>query len=103
MTIEELFVQAKQEIFGEEPQCSFKKVAYNMAHIYYDKLIEEAESVSQGTMVPYLGFNTNVDKACRFAQERDFMSFPEEIRSYLQECTKRFARKYGHLAAKQAA
>lgn len=98
MTIEELFALAKQEIFGDVPDCRFAKVAYNMAHIYYDKLIEDAEAVSQGAMIPYLGFSMSVEKGCKFANEKDLEAFPEEIKDFLKECTKRFSEKYGHLA-----
>ena len=102
MTIEELFAQAKQEIFGDVPGCVFEKVAYNMAHIYYEKLIEDAEAISQGAMIPYLGFAMSVEKACTFAQEPDLNAFPEEVRNYLIECGERFTRKYGHLGSKAA-
>lgn len=102
MTIEELFALAKKDIFGDIPDCRLAKIGYSMARMYYDKLIEEAEAISQGAMIPYLGFSVSVEKACRFAQEPDLDAFPDEIRIYLEECSIRFAERYGHLGVKAA-
>lgn len=98
MIIEELFAQAKKEIFGEMPDCRFTKVGYNMAHIYYNKLIEDAEAVSQGIMIPYMGFSESVEKACHFGSEPDLDAFPDEIKNYLLGCSDRFRQKYSHLS-----
>ncbi len=97
MTKEELFAEAKREIFGAPPKCKMELVGYNLALNSLAYLVPEAESVLQKIGMPTKGFQTCLNNSYKLLTETAYESFPEDTIKVFHQCIRNFHKRYGKL------
>lgn len=94
MTIEELFAEAKREIFGVPPESKIELIGYNLAVNALSYVIPEAECALQKFGVPTKSLRTCIDNSHRLLTAPAFNSFPEDTIKVFHRCIRNFHKRY---------
>lgn len=94
MITEELFAAAKQEIFGEEPDCAMERLGRRVAISYFSTVIRDAEPVRLDLCVPHSELATLISNAFTFSGETVLDTFPVAAKAAIDQCAKNFRTRY---------
>jgi hypothetical protein len=100
MNKEQLFAQAKREIFGAKPKDPEALIGYNWAVTQFESIIEEAEGVYLGIRMPKTGLSTYIRNAFSVTSEPTLKMFPQKTQEVMFRCCEKFRERYEELLDK---
>ena len=100
MLHEELFANAKNDVFGAPPDCHKALIGYKMAINYFECLVKEAEPVLQQIEAPRHTLSLYLKNSFRFSDYAALRNFPPETIAAIEEAANNFRVRYEPLLRK---